>query len=72
MKTSKVLKQIKADVIKKFDELGVSAHTDDVEIVCTDKDCLLDSIFNKMDEIINKKNENNTSKFTRNLAANKI
>lgn len=67
MKKSKVLKELKADVQKKFDELGIEVNNEEVEIICSDKECLLKSVLNKMDLIINGKSNINTA---RTLATN--
>jgi len=52
---SKTLKAIKEAVTKQFDFLGASASTQDVEIVCNDKECLLKSVMDKIDEFVNGK-----------------
>lgn len=69
MKRSKVLKELKAEVQEKFDKFGiVVSDNEDVEIVCTDKECLFNSVLNKMDLIINGKSNSHSA---RNLVANK-
>lgn len=69
MKRSKVLKELKAEVQEKFDKLGIIvSDNEDVEIVCTDKECLFNSVLNKMDLIINGKSNSHSA---RNLVANK-
>jgi hypothetical protein len=53
MKKSKTLKSLKIDVNCKIDSLlGDFTNISDVIILCDDKQCLLDSISNKIDKYI--------------------
>lgn len=55
MKKSKTLKSLKIDVNCKIDSLlGDFSINSNVNILCDDKQCLLDSISNKIDKYIKK------------------
>ncbi len=56
MKKNKLLKVLKSDINSKLDHMGIIVKND-VEIICEDKECLLNDIFEKMDNIIYGKNK---------------
>lgn len=73
MGAKKILKALKKEVSSQLDAFIGDSICDDVEILCTDKVCLIDSIFEKMDKIIDngKKTKTSGAIASRNLAGNK-